>query len=119
MAYNPFPMGYQPMIPQYQQQQNTGIIWVDGEGAARSYLVAPNSTVQLWDSSAQVVYLKSADASGMPSMKVLDYTIRNTSKPRPETPADRADNYATVRDLEAIRAEIEAIKSKLEGKDDE
>lgn len=84
MAYNPFPIGYQPYYQaNYQplqnqpQNQNTAIIWVQGEAGAKSYPVAPNTTIQLWDSEAQIVYLKSADASGMPSMKILDYTIRD------------------------------------------
>ena len=79
MAYNPgFPVSYQPYYPQAFQmpaqqnpqpaQANAGIIWVQGEAGAKSYLVAPNNTVQLWDSESQTIYLKSADASGMPSM---------------------------------------------------
>ena len=93
MAYNNyFPVGYQYFQPQYQQSVPTvqpniqqsnqsnnglgGIIWVQGEAGAKSYLVAPNTTVQLWDSESQTIYLKSADASGMPSIKTLDYTIR-------------------------------------------
>lgn len=93
MAYNNmFPVGYQPMYypqqnlnSQMSQQQgpqnaNSSIIWVQGEAGAKSYLVAPNTTVQLWDSENQVIYLKSADASGMPSMKILDYTIRDTNQ---------------------------------------
>lgn len=120
MAYNPFPVGYQPMIPQYQppQQASQGLIWVDGEGAARSYLVAPNSTVQLWDSSAQVVYLKSADASGMPSMKILDYTIRDAPKTRSEAASAPVDNYVTKAEIDAIKAEIEAIRTRLNAKED-
>lgn len=91
MAYNNgFPMNYQPYYPQVQmpqqmpqpQQNNSqGIIWVQGETGAKSYLVAPNNTVQLWDSENQIIYLKSADASGMPSMKILDYTIRDGNQP--------------------------------------
>ena len=85
MAYNNyFPMGYgypSNMIPNQQTQQqnfNTGnIIWVSGEVGARGYPVAPNTTIQLWDSESQTIFLKSADASGMPSMKILDYTIRD------------------------------------------
>ncbi len=84
---NYFPAGYQYYTPQFQQPvQSTnglsgptghnGIIWVQGEAGAKSYLVAPNTTVQLWDSESQTIYLKSADASGMPSIKTLDYTIR-------------------------------------------
>ena len=69
---------YQP-VQQTNTQQN-GIIWVSGEAGAKAYMVAPNNTVQLWDSESQTIYLKSADASGMPSMKVLDYTIRDVAK---------------------------------------
>lgn len=82
MAYNNgFPMNYQQpyqvQIPQPQPQMNTGITWVQGEAGAKVFPVASNNTVDLWDSEEQVIYLKSADMTGMPSMKILDYTIRD------------------------------------------
>lgn len=127
MAYynGGFPATYQPMVPQYQapvmqtQQQapQNGLIWVQGEQAAKSYLVAPNSTVQLWDSEEKVIYLKSADASGMPSMKILDYTIRGGES----TQAVPAAEYATKDDLKAleekIREEIGRRRSRLTKED--
>lgn len=79
MAYNYYPIGYQPY--QNQLQQQTGIIWVSGEAGARGYPVAPNTNVPLWDSESQVIYLKSADMSGMPTIKILDYTIREQTGP--------------------------------------
>lgn len=107
--YNGFPATYQPMFQapamqtaQPAQQQQNGIIWVQGEQAAKSYLVAPNSTVQLWDSEEKVIYLKSADASGMPSMKILDYTIRGDAN----TQAAPAAEYATKDDLKALEEKI-------------
>lgn len=119
MAYNNgFPMNYPQMYyqPQYQtptiqqpqQPTNNGIIWVQGEAGAKSYLVAPNNTVQLWDSEEQVIYLKSADASGMPSMKVLDYTIRNAN-PSSVVPAavQAEDKYVTKEELKAFQETIE------------
>lgn len=117
MAYNNgFPMNYPQMYyqPQYQTPQqpqqptNNGIIWVQGEAGAKSYLVAPNNTVQLWDSEEQVIYLKSADASGMPSMKVLDYTIRNAN-PSPVVPAavQAEDKYVTKEELKAFQEAVE------------
>lgn len=138
MAYNNgFPATYQPMYyaPQYQQpmqqtpqmqqptpqpvQNSAGIIWVQGEAGAKSYLVAPNNTVQLWDSERQTIYLKSADASGMPSMKALDYTIRD------QTPANTPVNastvqgttmpdYATKADVAALAVEINAIRAQVD-----
>lgn len=132
MAFNNgFPATYQPFggfgYPQYQQmggmqqqaqqaaQQpvqapapNNNLIWVQGEAGAKAYLVAPNTTVQLWDSDAQVIYLKSADASGMPSIKTLDYTIREMPAAAPNQP--RVE-YATKADVEALRAEFNALRT--------
>lgn len=111
--YNGYPASYQPMYPQYQQPtQNTqqnGIIWVQGEAAAKSYLVAPGQTVQLWDSEEKVIYLKSADASGMPSMKILDYTIRGEAEVKPT-------EYATKEDLAVLSERIEKMKAELSKK---
>lgn len=112
MAYNNyFPTGYQPYYQQTAptQQINNGITWVQGEAGAKSYLVAPNSTVTLWDSESQTIYLKSADPSGLPSMKILDYTIRSNAPQ--ETVSDAHSDFATKVDVESIRKDIEALKS--------
>ena len=108
MAYN-YP-SYQPYYqPQYYQtaqpQSQSGIIWVSGIAGAKAYMVPPNATVQLWDSESQTIFLKSADASGMPSMKILDYTIRDSSG-QPQK-AEPAPDYATKDDLKALEARIE------------
>lgn len=114
---NYFPMGYQPSYypqqnqylqqlqnqPQQQQQTSSGIIWVQGEAGAKSYLVAPNTTVQLWDSENQVIYLKSADASGMPSMRIIDYTVRDSQQ---QTIPKQVPEYVTHSDLDAFKNEI-------------
>lgn len=115
MAYNSyFPVGYQPANYYPQAQQNSGIIWVQGEAAAKSYPVAPNTSVSLWDSEANVIYIKSADASGMPSMKIVDYTMRDTSTRSPEI-APKND-FVTKDELASVRKEIDALKAKLNGK---
>lgn len=130
MAFNGgFPATYQPMYyqPQYQPQipqqqpaqQNNGIIWVQGEAGAKSYLVAPNTTVQLWDSETQCIYLKSADASGMPSMKILDYTIRNQAPVNAPVAAshaqmENASTYATKADLEALAGQLGTLRAELD-----
>jgi len=59
-------------------QQSSPIIWVSGEAGAKSYLVAPNTTVMLMDAENSTFYLKSADASGMPlPLRIFDYSERN------------------------------------------
>lgn len=118
MAYNNQFQGYQPSYyyPQYQPQaQNpapstsNSIIWVQGEAGAKSYLVAPNSTVQLWDSEAQVIYLKSADSAGMPSMKIIDYTIRDMQPSQPII----TEEFATKDDLAELKKQIDALSKKI------
>lgn len=67
------PMQTQPM--QYQpQRQDTGLNWVQGEAGAKSWFITPGSTVLLMDSESQRFYLKSADPSGIPSMRTFEYT---------------------------------------------
>lgn len=136
--YNPFPATYQnsyyqqqqPQImqqqqPVMQQQQipqtqptqgqqpmNSNLIWVSGEAGAKAYLVAPNTTVQLWDSEAQVIYLKSADASGMPSIKTLDYTIRAENQPIQAIPVEE-HKYISREEFDALKGDIDALQSEL------
>ena len=67
------PTPAQPMA----QQGNNGLIWVQGEAGAKSYLVGPGNTVMLMDSEGERFYLKSADASGMPMpLRIFDYKER-------------------------------------------
>lgn len=127
MAYNNgFPLSYQPMYYQspYQQNQpqpqNNGIIWVQGEAGAKSYLIAPNTTVQLWDSESQTIFLKSADASGMPSMKVLDYTIREVNQPTmAQNSTQNNDIYTTKEEFKAFQESLEKRLKALTGGKDE
>lgn len=62
--YNP--MYQQPQMQQPVQQPSPGIVWVQGEAGAKSYLVAPNQTVLLMDSEEQRFYIKTSDPSGIP-----------------------------------------------------
>ena len=124
MAYNTYyPSAYQPMqyypqmqsnptpAPQQTPQQNSGIIWVQGEAGAKSYLVAPNTSVALWDSESQTVYIKSADASGMPSMRVLEYVFKTDTE---TVKAPIQSGFVTKRELDVLRGEIAALKAQIE-----
>ena len=119
MAYfNGYPATYQPYYQPAQQPQQNGIIWVSGEAGAKAYMVAPNNTVQLWDSESQTIYLKSADASGMPSYKVLDYTIRETAKnganTAPVLSDDRLSTYATKDEIKAVSDRISELSERID-----
>ena len=128
MAYNNgFPVNYQQYYPtQYNayptqmsaaptQPTQSSIIWVQGEAGAKSYLVAPNTTVQLWDSESQTIYLKSADGSGMPSIKVLDYTIRQEAPNRaPDAIKAESQGNTYKDDLRAIQGQIDSLRRDLD-----
>ena len=77
-SFNQQPM-VQPVqqVPTPAQQTNNGLVWVQGESGAKSFLVAPGCTVMLMDSEGERFYLKSADASGMPlPLRVFEYKER-------------------------------------------
>ena len=123
--YNGYPATYQPIYPVQgtqmsyaNQQQQNGIIWVQGEAGAKSYMVAPNNTVQLWESESQTIYFKSADASGMPSFKILDYTIRDSVKTAANSPVsvsqDNLSGYATKDEIKAVSEQLSALKKKVD-----
>lgn len=120
MAYG-FPVTYQQFYPQYptvsnmNQQQGNGIVWVQGVEAAKAYAVAPNSTIPLWDSESQTIYLKSTDASGMPSMRILDYSIRS-EPPRTAQNALSGNGVGTPTkdDIQALQSQIDSLKRQIE-----
>lgn len=105
-----------PQAPQNAQPMSSNIIWVSGEAGAKAYLVAPNTTVQLWDSERQTIYLKSADASGMPSIKTLDYTIREMPQNNVVLTSDGVSStFATKDEVNILAERIAALQSKIDG----
>lgn len=103
---------FQTNMQQVPQQQSPSIVWVQNEMEAANYLVAPNSAVTLWDSNAPVVYLKQADASGKPSMKIYDL-VERTQRPA-QTPQAPTVEYAPLSRLEALEARLNELTSAKE-----
>lgn len=113
----------QPMqmpIPPTPQKPTNDIIWVQGLEGAKGYLVAPSNTVVLWDTENPVIYVKSADASGIPSMRVLDFTERNTDTPNSPQNAPKThectcgDKFATKEQINDLRAKLDDLTAKYE-----
>lgn len=79
-SYNPYPQ----TMPQYQQPQNSGngITWVQGEAGAKAFSLGAGQSVLLMDSENAVFYIKSTDGSGMPSLRIFDYTERTAQNAR-------------------------------------
>ena len=107
-------------VPQMQpaQQVNQGLLWVSGEVGAKSYLVAPNSTVLLMDSDAQRFYLKSADNAGMPSLRIFEYS-EITNAPTTSVNAPNLDEnvlndkFVTREEYEGLKRQYESIMERL------
>lgn len=98
-----------PPMPQNPLPQS-GVQWVSGEQEARSWMVAPNAAVALWDSTAPTVYLKQADASGKPTLKVYDLVERLASAP--DTQKTPAAEYVTRKEFDALAALVSEMKGK-------
>ena len=102
-----------------QPQVNQGLLWVSGEIGAKSYLVAPNSTVLLMDSDAQRFYLKSADNAGMPNLRIFEYTeVTNIPQNAPQVPnLDENvlnDKFVTREEYEGLKRQYESIMERLD-----
>ena len=98
-----------PPMPQNPLPQS-GVQWVSGEQEARNWMVAPNAAVALWDSTAPTVYLKQADASGKPTLKVYDLVERLASVP--DAQKAPAAEYVTREEFDALAALVSEMKGK-------
>lgn len=110
MAYPYYPNYFNPMhsnayptptsvVP---TQNGVGIVWVQGEAGAKSYLVAAGQSVLLMDSESNTFYIKSTDANGMPSpLRVFDY------KERTQTTVDK---YVTREEFDKL---VESLKKEV------
>lgn len=138
MAFNPYyqnPYYPQPMpdnLMQMRQQQmmqpapppvpqnpvaTGGVQWVSSEQEARGYLIAPNSAVALWDSTAPTVYLKQADASGKPTLKIYDLVERiKTASNASQKPGVE---FVTREEFDRLAALVGEIKGKKKRKIEE
>ena len=112
------PMG-QPMqsaqMPM-QGQPTNDFLWVLNENEATSYPVAPNNTVTLWDKNLPTIYIKSVNAQGVPSMRILDFTERLANAPKtPSVPSfNSPNNFVTIDSFNALEAKFAALEGKVD-----
>ena len=106
---------YQQTIPYQQQPVNQGLLWVQGVEGAKSYLVAPNTTVLLMDADAQRFYLKSTDGTGIPTLRTFEYTevSQNALQLSQSVPEDLDNKYVTRTEYDALKQQYEDIIQKL------
>lgn len=110
----PDPVQMRSQVMQPPSAQQSGVQWVSGELEARNYLIAPNSAVALWDSTAPRVYLKQADASGRPTLKAFDLIERTETAP--EAAQSPAVSYVTRVEFDELAAIVRSLSGKKEKK---
>jgi len=103
-------------VPTQWQAPSNSIQWVQGVAGAKGYMIAPNSSVLLMDSEETKFYIKSADASGMPNLRIFEYTEISPVKADIPTEKAEVENYCTKEEMDEIRAQIADILARLEEK---
>lgn len=114
------PIQYQQQYQQVQQQQNVqpqsvnngAMQWVQGESGAKAYMLPNGTTLPLWDSEAQTIYVKSVDQNGKPSLTILDYVERGSQTDSKQENAPAVE-YATKEQIDAMNLKFTEINDKL------
>lgn len=109
------PQQQQQPVQQPTQQNPANILWVRNEQEAAMYPVAPNNAVPLWDSNSPVLYLKQADASGKPTMKIYDLIERKTPEETASGESGKNIAYATKEELAALAGVVKDVDGVIAG----
>ena len=95
--YNP-QMNNQQIFPQIQTQN---LIRVNGIEGAKAYQMSANSIVSLFDANEDIMYIKSTDGAGFPSIRTFSFTeVKEENKPI--QPAD----YISREEFEEFKKEL-------------
>lgn len=113
IGHNYFPNYQTPMqAPQLPtpMQANDGIVWVQGESGAKSFLVAPNKSVLLMDSESEKFYIKTSDASGMPlPLRIFKYEeVKALNEPN-----TKPQDYVTRSEYDNLMLKIEELEKSM------
>ena len=93
MTLNPYPQ----MYPWNPPTSRTEIVRVNGENGARTYQLAPNSSILLLDETAPLVWLAQTDGAGYKTL--TPYTI---TPYQPEPPIDVRSLDDRIKKLEEL-----------------
>lgn len=102
------------------QMPSNQLIRVTGIDGAKAYQMPPNSVSALFDSNEDVMYIKSTDGAGFPTIRQFTFTeVQNATVPG----QTQAAEYVTREEFESLRRELEeygkfivSSKSKSAGK---
>ena len=104
--YQPYFNYQQPLYNNqsaYQQsyQQSMNLTRVTGYEGARAYQMPANSTAALFDSNDDVMYIKSTDGAGFPTIRTFRFEeMRGTATTSPR------DDYISRKEFEDFKKEM-------------
>lgn len=106
--------GTSPMLAQQQQQQPIhGFVYVTGLDGAKAYQMPPNSEMPLFNSTGDVMFIKTTDGAGFPTIKVCNVIERKDA-----TTSD-ATEYVTrdelTRTYKDLMQQLEQMKGVIYG----
>lgn len=100
-----YPNFYQPPYQQPMQYQSArtqpenNLIRVTGLDGAKAYQMGPNSTVALFDAGEDLMYVKTTDGAGFPTIQVFRFEpVTNTAEASPE--------FISRNEFENFKAEV-------------
>lgn len=112
MAYNP--NMYMPYQPSYTQpwytptsaasQPVNGLVSVTGIEGAKAYQLPPNSSMPLFDQDNDLLYLKTTDSAGYPTIKT--FAFKPTDEPKHAAPEQE---YVPRSEFDALVAEVKEL----------
>lgn len=96
----------QNQFSQFQQTQpqipTQNLIRVNGIDGAKAYQMTPNSTVALFDSNEDIMYVKSTDGAGFPQIRKFRFVEMQES----QTQQSENTNFVSREEFENFKKEI-------------
>lgn len=107
MMNNPYALNSQmnlsnPYMNNYNAMQNqmvNNLIRVTGMDGAKAYQMQPNSTVALFDSSEDIMYIKSTDGAGFPTIRTFGFAPI-------EQPTNQGNDFISRAEFEQFKQEV-------------
>lgn len=110
-AYQPMSYGYHPT---YTAQPVNGLVSVTGIEGAKAYQLPPNSSMPLFDQDNDLLYLKTTDSAGYPTIKT--FAFKPMEEPKHAAKEPEAE-YVPRTEFDALVEQVKALAEKKGGKD--
>lgn len=85
----------------FQQEQPQSLIRVNGIDGAKAYQMSANSTVALFDSNEDIMYVKTTDGAGFPSVRSFKFVEMTNETKKTETV-----DYISRQEFEEFKKEL-------------